>query len=66
MFANNVGTVDRMIRVAVGIAALSLIFVGPRTWWGLVGLVPLVTAAAGTCPLYSLIGVSSCPVRKAI
>ncbi len=50
----NVGTIDRVIRIVVGVVLLSLVFVGPQTPWGLVGLVPLLTGAAGYCPLYSL------------
>ena len=65
LFAQNVGTADRILRVAIGAALISLAFVGPRTPWGYVGLVPLVTAFAGTCPLYSLFGIRSCPAREA-
>ena len=57
----NESSLDRVIRVAVGLALLSLTFVGPHTLWGLVGLVPLVTGAVGSCPLYSLFGLSTCP-----
>lgn len=52
---------DRGIRVALGLALLSLVFVGPHTLWGLIGLVPLVTGAVGSCPLYTLFGLSTCP-----
>jgi hypothetical protein len=52
----NEGTVDRVIRVVVGIGILSLTLVGPRTPWGLVGLVPLATGAVGFCPIYRLLG----------
>jgi hypothetical protein len=60
----NVGNVDRVIRVILGLGLLSfaLIGEGPMRWWGLVGLVPLLTAAIGTCPLYSLLGLSTCPL----
>jgi hypothetical protein len=60
----NVGTVDRVLRTVVGIAVLSLIVLveGPARWWGLIGLVPLVTGLAGACPLYSLLGFNTCPV----
>jgi len=43
----NVGTVERVIRIVVGLGVLSLTIVGPATWWGLVGLVPLVTGLWG-------------------
>jgi hypothetical protein len=55
----NVGQTDRIIRIAAGILLLSLIFVGPRTWWGLVGVVPLVTAFVNFCPAYKLLGVDT-------
>ncbi len=61
----NVGTVDRIVRVVVGIAILSLVFVGPRTAWGWLGLVPLVTATIGWCPAYSLLGVRTRPSSPA-
>lgn len=52
----NVGQTDRMIRIVAGLLLLSLTVVGPRTWWGLVGLVPLATAFINFCPAYKLIG----------
>ena len=63
----NVGMIDRVIRIVLGIALLALIvFVdAPWRWVGLVGLVPLLSAVAGTCPLYSLLGVSTCPTKDA-
>jgi hypothetical protein len=57
----NVGNIDKAFRVILGIALLSLIFVGPKTLWGLVGLVPLATVVMSWCPVYSLFGVSTCP-----
>ncbi|MDZ7786896.1 MAG: DUF2892 domain-containing protein [Halofilum sp. (in: g-proteobacteria)] len=60
MFATNVGTLDRTLRVLVGVALVSLVFVGPQTPWGWIGLVPLATAAFGFCPAYRLIGLSTC------
>ncbi len=62
-FSRNEHGVERMIRVALGLALLSLVFVGPQTMWGLIGIVPLVTGLAGTCPLYSILGVSTCGRR---
>lgn len=61
----NVGGIDRVLRIVVGLALLSLVFVidGPARWWGLVGLVALLTGLARTCPLYSLVGISTCPLR---
>jgi hypothetical protein len=60
-FARNEHTVERVARVILGLGLLSLVFVGPRTYWGLVGLLPLVTGMMGTCPLYSVLGFSTCP-----
>ena len=59
----NEGTIDRGIRVVVGLALLSLLFVGPHTWFGLVGLVPLVTGLVGFCPLYRVLGMRTCPAH---
>jgi hypothetical protein len=64
LLARNVGTIDRTVRVVVGLALLSLTVVGPHTLWGLVGIVPLATAALGSCPLYSLLGASTCPMKR--
>ena len=62
----NEGTIDRVLRVIIGLAVLSLVFVGPQTAWGWLGLVPLVTGLVGMCPIYSLLGVSTCPIKKQI
>ena len=56
----NIGTIDRILRVIVGLALLSLVVVGPKTLWGLVGLIPLATAGVRFCPLYRLLGVRTC------
>ena len=61
VLSRNEGKVDRGIRVLLGLGLLSLVFVGPQTPLGWIGLVPLVTGLVGTCPLYSLLGVSTCP-----
>ncbi len=55
----NVGMVDRVVRVILGLVLLALIVVGPQTWWGLLGLIPLVTGLVGFCPLYRLFGMST-------
>lgn len=60
-FAKNEHKVERAARVALGLGLLSIVFVGPQTYWGLIGVVPLATGLMGTCPLYSLIGFSTCP-----
>lgn len=58
----NVGNLDRALRVILGLGLLSLVFVGPQTLWGLVGIVPLATAAIGFCPVYRLFGIRTCRV----
>jgi hypothetical protein len=63
MFKTNVGGVDRVLRVALGVVLLAMAFVGPQTPWGFIGLVPLLTGLFSTCPLYSLIGLNTCPAR---
>lgn len=60
-FSRNEHRIDRGVRIVLGLALLSLVFVGPQTPWGLVGAVPLLTGLAGTCPLYSMAGLSTCP-----
>ncbi len=57
---HNEGIVDRVIRTNAGVAILSLVFVGPKTLLGLFGLLPLVTGLTGICPLYNVIGISTC------
>ena len=64
-FGKNVGTFDRVARLALGVALLSLVFTGPQTAWGYLGIIPLLTGVFGTCPLYSLLGFSTCPVKRA-
>jgi hypothetical protein len=56
----NMGSADRIIRALVGIILLALVFVGPQTPWGWIGIVPLATALMGTCPAYSLLGIKTC------
>lgn len=59
-FEVNEGWTDRVLRVVAGFALLSLVFFGPQTPWGWIGVVPLVTGAVGYCPLYTLFGFSTC------
>jgi hypothetical protein len=59
----NVGSIDRTLRILVGLGLLSLVFVGPQTPWGLIGLVPLLTGLMGVCPAYSLFGLNTCSRR---
>jgi hypothetical protein len=60
----NEGTVDRALRVIVGLVLIALVFVGPKTMWGLVGIVPLATGLLGSCPVYTLLGIRTCPMKK--
>lgn len=55
----NVGGIDKVIRIIIGLALISLVFIGPKTPWGWVGLIPLATALINFCPLYPLIGFNS-------
>jgi hypothetical protein len=55
---------ERVLRVLVGIAILSLAFIGPKTPLGYIGLVPIVTGLLGSCPLYTLFGISTCGEEK--
>lgn len=66
MFANNVGGIDKILRIVVGaLLVLAFFFTsGPYHWFYLLGIVPLLTGLFGTCPVYSLLGISTCPVRK--
>jgi hypothetical protein len=55
----NINKVDRRLRAVLGIGLILLVFVGPRTPWGWLGLILLVTSAVGWCPLYRLMGWST-------
>jgi predicted RND superfamily exporter protein len=61
--STNVGNTDRIIRIVLGlvIIALAVYF---QSWLGLIAIIPLGTALVGTCPLYSLFGLSTCPVKS--
>lgn len=60
----NVGTIDRLVRIILGVALLALVFFGPQSLWGLIGLVPLATALLGYCPAYTLLGIKTCQTRN--
>ncbi|MBL8682719.1 MAG: DUF2892 domain-containing protein [Myxococcales bacterium] len=55
--------IERAVRVVLGLALLAIVFVGPKTWLGLLGIIPLATGLVGSCPLYTLFGFSTCPVK---
>ena len=56
----NVHNVERVIRVLIGLAVISLVFIGPQSNWGWLGLIPVATGLIGWCPPYSLLGISTC------
>ncbi len=59
VFTQNVGGIDRFLRILVGLALLAMVFVGPKTPWGWLGLIPLVTGIFRFCPLYRPFGLST-------
>jgi hypothetical protein len=63
IMTTNVGGLDRILRIVVGLALIVLAATGTIGLWGYIGVVPLLTAALGTCPAYSLLGFSTCPVK---
>jgi len=60
----NEGKIDRALRIVVGLVLIALVFVGPQTAWGWIGLVPLVTGLVGFCPAYRLLGMNTCPAPR--
>ncbi len=68
MFKTNVGGIDRVLRIVVGLALLVWFFMdqgsGAANYLKLIGIVPLVTGLFGTCPLYSMLGFSTCPMKS--
>ena len=60
----NVGVLDRGLRVIVGMILIALVYTGKIGVWGWIGVVPLVTGAVGMCPLYSVLGIRTCPAPK--
>jgi Protein of unknown function (DUF2892) len=61
---SNVGGIDRILRIVLGLVLIGLAATGTIGFWGWIGVVPLATAAFGFCPLYTVLGFSSCPVSK--
>lgn len=67
MFKHNAGNADRIIRLIVGIVLIGAFFIYPESpyrWFALIGIIPLVTALMGSCPLYSIFGISTCKMKK--
>jgi len=68
MMKKNVGTIDRAMRIIAGLVLLAMFFVYPdASWryWTLIGVIPLATGLLSSCPLYTLLGISTCPMQKA-
>lgn len=61
---SNEGNVDRIVRVVAGLAILSLAFIGPKTAWAYIGIVPVLTGLIGYCPAYAIFGINTCGIRK--
>lgn len=64
----NVGSADKIVRIVIGLALLWYALLAAPTGWnwiGWIGIIPLVTALVGVCPLYSILGVNTCPAKKA-
>jgi cadmium resistance protein CadD (predicted permease) len=56
----NIHNIERVVRVLLGLVILSLVFIGPESLWGLIGLMPIATGLSGWCPPYHLLGISTC------
>ncbi len=68
MFTQNVGGWDKILRITTGLALLAFAILAPQgtpyAWLGYIGIVPLVTGLLGFCPLYPLLGLTTCPLKK--
>ncbi len=64
LLPTNEHKIERVVRVLAGIGLLSMTFVGPKAMWGLIGILPLATGLVGSCPLYTVLGISTCGVKK--
>lgn len=60
----NVGSVDRLVRVSVGVLLVGLAATGTIGVWGYIGVLPILTGAFGVCPAYSLFGIDTCPNKS--
>jgi len=59
----NVHNIERIVRIIVGLGLISLVFAGPQTVWGWIGVIPLATGFLGWCPPYALPGFSTCKTK---
>ncbi|WP_415182576.1 DUF2892 domain-containing protein [Phaeovulum sp.] len=67
MFKSNVGGIDRILRIVVGLALIAGFFVYPQAsyrWLFLIGILPLLTGLMGSCLMYSVLGFNTCPMKK--
>lgn len=64
MFKTNVGGIDRVLRIIVGLALIGLTLTGTIGVWGWIGVVPVLTGLLSTCPLYTVLGFSTCPMKR--
>ncbi len=62
---SNVGSLDRVLRIVAGIALIAMTLLGTIGPWGWIGVVPLATGLLSVCPLYSILGLSTCPMKRA-
>ncbi|PHR56316.1 MAG: hypothetical protein COA43_14060 [Robiginitomaculum sp.] len=60
----NVGNIERLMRILIGVGLIAIVFVGPKTLWGWIGLVPLLTGLVGWCPPYALLGIKTCKTKN--
>jgi len=67
IMVKNIHSIERVVRVLVGLAVISLVFIGPQSPWGWLGLIPVATGLIGWCPPYAMLGISTCrkPQQKA-
>ena len=56
---HNIGTPDRALRAVMGLVALTLVYIGPRSAWGYLGVALLLTSVVGFCPLYAALGITT-------
>lgn len=61
---SNVGGIDRILRIVVGLVLIVLTVMGVLPMWGYIGIVPLATGAIGWCGLYPMLGINTCPMKK--
>ena len=60
----NMHQIERIVRIVLGLILISLAFIGPSNLWFLLGIIPLATGLVGSCPAYSLLGISTCSLQK--